>query len=260
MSPQVSIIMNCHNGEKFLYSSLDSIMKQSYKNWELIFWDNNSSDNSSKIVKAINDKRIKYFFSQKYENLYKARNLALEKTNGNFISFLDTDDIWNEYFLEKCLKEIKKDNCRLVYTKYFIKNEINNKIYVSEKKDLPSGFITKNLLRKNIVGINCVLIEKKVFDNERFNPKYQIIGDYDFFVKISLKNKFHALQEPLITYRHHSENFTNKNMRLHIEEYQYWINENKSNFKSICYLLLVNLNLMKLKLKLFLLNFKIYNQ
>ena len=52
--------MNCHNGEKFLHKSLDSILRQSYKNWELI-WDNNSSDNSSKIINA-DDKRIKYFF------------------------------------------------------------------------------------------------------------------------------------------------------------------------------------------------------
>ena len=161
--------MNCHNGEKFLHKSLDSILRQSYKNWELIFWDNNSSDNSSKIINAVDDKRIKYFFSRKYENLYKARNLALEKASGNFISFLDTDDTWNEYFLEKNLREIKKNDCNLVYTKYFIKNEKNNKIYVNEKKDLPSGFITKNLLKKNIVGINGVLIEKKVFDHQQFN-------------------------------------------------------------------------------------------
>ena len=256
---KISIIMNCHNGEKFLHKSLDSILRQSYKNWELIFWDNNSSDNSSKIINAVDDKRIKYFFSRKYENLYKARNLALEKASGNFISFLDTDDTWNEYFLEKNLREIKKNDCNLVYTKYFIKNEKNNKIYVNEKKDLPSGFLSKNLLKKNIVGINGVLIEKKVFDHQQFNPKYQIIGDYDFFVKISLQNKFHALQEPLITYRYHSENFTNKNMRLHVEEYKHWINENKNKFKSLYYLFIFNFNLLKLKLKLFLLNYKISN-
>ena len=59
---KISIIMNCHNGEKFLHKSLDSILRQSYTNWELIFWDNNSSDNSSKIINAVDDKRIKYFF------------------------------------------------------------------------------------------------------------------------------------------------------------------------------------------------------
>ena len=59
----VSIIMNCHNGEKFLSEAIKSILKQSYKNWELIFWDNCSTDNSSLILKSFKDSRIKYFRS-----------------------------------------------------------------------------------------------------------------------------------------------------------------------------------------------------
>ena len=64
-SPLVSVIMNCHNGQKFLNDSLKSLFKQSYKNWELIFFDNNSEDNSKKIVKSFKDKRIKFFSSKK---------------------------------------------------------------------------------------------------------------------------------------------------------------------------------------------------
>ena len=63
--PLVSIIMNCHNGEKYLKYSLDSIFNQTYKNWELIFFDNNSSDNSLKILKKYNLKKIKYFSTKK---------------------------------------------------------------------------------------------------------------------------------------------------------------------------------------------------
>lgn len=255
--PEVSIIMNCHNGKKFLHQSLDSILKQSYKNWELIFWDNKSSDNSSEIVRNIKDNRIKYFFSDKFENLYKARNQALEKANGNYISFLDTDDVWNKLFLEKNLREIRRNNCSIVYTKYFIKNELKNKKYISQKEDLPSGHITNNLLKKNIVGINGVLIEKKIFDEQKFNPNYQIIGDYDFFIRISLKNKFHAIQEPLLTYRYHSTNFTNTNIKLWIEEYKNWINENQQKFENKYDLVFANFYLFKLKLKLFFSNIKI---
>ena len=60
--PLVSIIMNCHNGEKYLKKSLQSIKNQEYKNWELIFWDNKSSDKSKKIFSQFKDKRFKYFF------------------------------------------------------------------------------------------------------------------------------------------------------------------------------------------------------
>ena len=94
--PLISIIMNCYNGEKYLKKSIKSVINQNYKNWELIFWDNKSSDNSKKILKEFKDNRIKYFFSKKFTNLYEARNLAIKKSKGSYICFLDTDDWWDK--------------------------------------------------------------------------------------------------------------------------------------------------------------------
>ena len=62
----VSIILNCYNGEKYLKDSLLSIKNQTYKNWELIFWDNRSSDNSKKILKSLKMKNVRYFLSKKH--------------------------------------------------------------------------------------------------------------------------------------------------------------------------------------------------
>ncbi|SVC54039.1 uncharacterized protein METZ01_LOCUS306893, partial [marine metagenome] len=87
--------MNCYNGEKYLREALDSIIDQTYKNWELIFWDNQSTDNSANIVLSYNDHRIKYFLSKKSSLLYDARNLAIEKTQGEYLAFLDVDDFWD---------------------------------------------------------------------------------------------------------------------------------------------------------------------
>ena len=100
-NPLVSIIMNCYNGEKFLHEALDSIINQTYKNWELIFWDNQSTDNSSFIVQSYKDQRIKYFFSKKHTLLYEARNMAIEKSEGEYLAFLDVDDYWDSAKLEK---------------------------------------------------------------------------------------------------------------------------------------------------------------
>ena len=83
--PIISIIMNCYNGEAFLNEAINSITKQTFENWELIFFDNNSKDNSEKIVKSFKDSRIKYFKSDRLLNLYDARNLAVNKTNGDYI-------------------------------------------------------------------------------------------------------------------------------------------------------------------------------
>ena len=95
-SPLVSVIMNSHNGEKFLRRSLNSLFRQSYNNWELVFFDNKSSDNSLKILNNYNSKKVRYFYSKKKLKLYDARNKAIKKAKGKFITFLDTDDSWSK--------------------------------------------------------------------------------------------------------------------------------------------------------------------
>ena len=82
--------MNCYNGESYLNESIKSAISQTYNNWELIFWDNRSKDNSVEIFKSYKDKRFKYFYTHEHTSLYKARNCAIEESKGDFISFLDT--------------------------------------------------------------------------------------------------------------------------------------------------------------------------
>ena len=250
--PLVSIIMNCHNGEKFLEDSLKSIFNQTYQNWELVFWDNISTDKSSMILKKYKDQRIRYFLAKKFEKLYKARNLALEKTLGEYICFLDTDDLWNENFIEKHLNRIKESNCNITYSKYFILNEINKKKHINENKKLPSGFITMHLLKKYTIGIGAILLNKKIFQKYKFDPNYNIIGDFDFFLKLSLSESFYPLQEPLMTYRYHPNNFSNNNYDTYINELKSWIKLNKSEFKKISNFNYLRMNILKLKIKKYL--------
>ena len=247
--------MNCYNGEKYLKESLISIINQSYTNWELIFWDNKSTDQSSQIVKTTVDKRINYYCSENFEKLYKARNHALEKASGDFICFLDTDDFYDKDFIKKHLDKILESNCDIVYSKYFIKNEINNTVHINKKKDLPSGLITKNLLRDNLVGISAVFLKKKVFNVTKFNPNYEVIGDFDFFLRLSLTTKFYPLQEPLLTYRHHKNNFTNKFNNIFINELKFWIKENKKLLNNKYSTKFLRLKILKLQIKNI---FKIY--
>ena len=126
--PLVSIIMNCHNGEKYLKQSIKSILDQSYSNWELIFWDNDSTDNSKTIVCSFSDKRIKYFKSENFNKLYESRNLAIKKANGEYISFLDTDDMWDKNKIEKQIDFFKKNqDFEVVYTNFYIYQEAKKK-------------------------------------------------------------------------------------------------------------------------------------
>ena len=97
--PLVSVIVNCYNGEQFLKEAIDSIYAQTYNNWEIIFWDNASSDDSANIARSF-DKKLKYYRAKKQTKLYNARNLALEKCLGSFVAFLDCDDVWIDQKLE----------------------------------------------------------------------------------------------------------------------------------------------------------------
>ena len=114
MYPLVSVVMNCFNGEKYLRFSLKSVLNQTYQNIEIIFWDNLSSDDSAKIVKNLKDKRIKYYRGDKFVNLYEARNLAIKKAKGDFITFLDTDDWWKKDKIEKQLQLYKMKEKKLM--------------------------------------------------------------------------------------------------------------------------------------------------
>ena len=248
--PLVSVIINCFNGEKYLRESLNSVYEQTYKNWELIFLDNNSTDNSYKILKKNFDKRIKYFRSKKVLKLYQARNYAVKKARGTYITFLDTDDFWKNNFLKKHLNIIQKFNSEIVYSKYFIMDEQRNKIYLKEEKNLISGYITQYLLNNYNVGILAVMIKKKIFNQYKFNDNLNIIGDFDFFIRLSLKHKFIALNNALSVYRFHKDNFTSRNTKIYYLEFKHWY---RDNFK-----LINQFSLTKLKYIIFKLRIKYY--
>ena len=99
--PLVSVIMNCYNGASFIKKSISSVINQNYKNWEIIFWDNRSTDDTYLEICKFSDTRIKYYLAEKHTTLYQARNYAIEKANGDFYAFLDVDDWWDQNKLNK---------------------------------------------------------------------------------------------------------------------------------------------------------------
>ncbi|MFZ2302791.1 MAG: glycosyltransferase [Gallionella sp.] len=91
--PLVSVLMNCYNGEKYLRAALDSVLAQTYQNWELVFWDNQSTDDSAAICKSYADRRIRYFYASEHTELGPARIQAFQQIRGEFVAVLDADDI-----------------------------------------------------------------------------------------------------------------------------------------------------------------------
>ena len=183
MDKKVSVIVNFHNGDKYLYDCIKSILNQSYNNLEIILWDNFSSDNSFKIIKKFNDHRIKYFFNKIKEPLYKARNQAILASTGDLIAFLDSDDWWEDNYISSRAKLFYDENYHYYYcnAKIFYEKTKKNRIY--KNYTLPDGKIFDSLSRDYFIIISGVIFKRDIFSKfGMFNEIFNIIGDYDFIM------------------------------------------------------------------------------
>ena len=226
--PLVSIIMNCYNGEKYLREAIDSVISQKYNNWELIFWDNLSADKSSEIFKSYKDKRLKYYFAQSHsEILYKAKNYALEKVNGDFVAFLDVDDWWLPHKLEKQIPLFKDPKVGLVYGNLWRFFEKKNKKEIYRKKLLPKGMILNDLLDDYTISSATYVIRRESIKSLKysFNDKFHIIGDFDLNIRLAAKWKFDCIQEPVAVGRIHGKNESLIKKNIEIKELKIWYEE-----------------------------------
>jgi len=224
--------MNCFNGERYLRDSVDSVISQTYENWEVIFWDNQSTDNSAKIFKDYKDDRLKYYCADSHtEILYRARNYALKKTKGEFIAFLDVDDWWLPEKLEKQIPLFDDPEVGMVYGNVWLFHEKKNKKELYKKGELPTGKILNELLNDYVIGSPTYVIRKKTLESldYSFNDDLHIIGDFDINIRLSAKWKINCTQSPIAFARRHSKNVSISNREKEINELKGWFKQMKDN-------------------------------
>jgi glycosyltransferase involved in cell wall biosynthesis len=235
MMPKISVIMNCFNGADYLDLSLKSVFSQTYLDWEIIFIDNCSTDNSAEIAKSYGEK-VKYFKTESNIPLYEARNIALKHIEGEFVSFLDVDDLWSNDKLEKQLKLFENLEVGFVFTGVEF---IDNKGLTIQKDHAPlkRGWITQPLLLRNFIAMSSSMIRASIFQKNIFNSEYNLIGDYDFWLRISTYVKADFIAEKLFFSRIHENSTTNKNkgkwileMRRH---YVSFLKKNKLKYPNV---------------------------
>jgi glycosyltransferase involved in cell wall biosynthesis len=229
--------MTCYNGESFLYEAVKSILNQTYLNWELIFYDNNSNDQSEKIIKDFKDKRIKYFRLNELVNLGTIRKLAFSKCEGEFISFLDVDDYWTKFKLQKQIEKFEmNENIDVLYSNYYkVENQEINKV----KKILHRGNCQNQIISSYINGAPLtawltLMIKKSVIDKLEysFDENTHIASDFDLIIRLSSFCYFDYNDEYLGYYRLHQRN-ESKSRKKEIDELIYIINKYQKN-KLIC--------------------------
>ena len=222
--PLVSIIMNCFNGEKYLVEAVRSVLQQSYQNWELIFWDNQSIDSSREIIQSFKDNRIKYFYSDQFTDLGGARAKACNFVEGDFLAILDTDDIWYPKKLEKQLKYFEDHEVGLcISNTLFFNSKKRNILY---KRNPPVGKVTENLLENYFISLESILIKMEYINklNIFFDKRFSHIADFDLIIRLSTICKMAYCPEVLSGWRIHESNASFTENEKFLDEKIKWIN------------------------------------
>ena len=220
--PIISIITPMYNAEEFISKSIESVLKQSFKSWEMIIIDDFSSDNSTSIVNRYiaQDSRIKLIKSKEnFGGPAKPRNLGIKNAKGSFIAFLDCDDYWSTDKLKICVNSFNSQ-VDLIYhdlqKTYFKRN--NNKKKLLKSRKLIKPIFNDLLLNGNIIANSSVIVRKNLILNVgMFDESKKLIAaeDYNLWLRISsLTEKFLYIPKSLGYYCERYDSISNKNMSL----------------------------------------------
>lgn len=219
MIPLVSVIMNCYNGEKYLREAIDSIYAQTYKNWEIIFWDNASEDKSAEIAKSY-DSRLKYFRAEETIHLGMARNKALEQCRGEYIAFLDCDDLWMPEKLKRQVPLFQDPKVGLVFSNVVYFNNQSDGFRLYDRIEYHEGYCFSQLLENYFLCLSTIVIRGEVIEREDewFDTRMNFIEEADFARRIALNWKLSMTPSALAKWRVHDSSLTWKKGQLIIEE------------------------------------------
>lgn len=225
-APRVSIIVNAYNGEAFLAEALDSARAQTHQDWELVLWDDVSTDGSAEVFHSYDDPRFRYFLAPEHTPLGVARHMAIGEARGEWLAFLDQDDIWSPDKLQQQLALVDAEppgTLGLVYgraTAFTPDGAERDYDHHFEGRALPEGDIFGALMSlANFVPMSSSMVSREVYDAVGgIPPAYTTCVDYYLFAIIARSYGARAVQEPCCRYRLHDDNMSATHaMRSHVE-------------------------------------------
>ena len=201
--PLVSVSMPAFNAAKYLASSIESVLAQTYQNFELIIYDDGSKDRTREIIQSFSDPRIKIILADQNQGLIVARNAIAQQAQGKYIALLDCDDIAEPTRLEEQVAYLESGQCDLCGTAYWTINEQTGIIKKSKQKY--SNADLKALLTIGSPFCNPTVMGKaEIFKGLPYLQQNKHAEDYGFFVEAALKDwRFANLKNRLLTYRLH---------------------------------------------------------
>jgi glycosyltransferase involved in cell wall biosynthesis len=229
MSPKVSVNLCCYNSEQYLRETIQSVINQTYTDWELIVINDGSIDSTESIVYEYKDMGYPIIYHyQENQGLGSSRNKALSLSRGDYISFIDHDDVWLDSKLEKQVSVLEKNiDVDFTYSNFYSLS--NNKKTIFSKKCLPHGYVFGDFLRYYPVAVVTVMFRKKALDgfNQLFDEKLKLSEDFDLFMRILYRSRAWYMNEPLAVYRVHSNMSSLKFIEKWPDEMEYIIDKLK---------------------------------
>ena len=212
MQPRVSVILNCRNGADFLNQAIDSLLAQTFEDWELVAWDDGSTDDSQFILKSYHDKRIRLFSSPSSDSLSRVRALAIRQCCAEWIAFLDQDDVW---LPDKLARQVKLADqypgCGLIYGRAIrFRGKAGIRDHRHEWTPLPEGQIFERLLIDScFICMSTAMIRKSALAKiDPIPPHVRLAPDYYLYLALALQFEARAIQEPVCLYREHENNLS----------------------------------------------------
>ena len=235
---KVSIIMPAYNSAKFIKESIDSVLQQTYRNWELVIFDDLSTDNTMEILKeySIKDERIRVFQNDKNSGAAISRNNAIKEAKGRFIAFLDSDDIWIKDKLTVQIKFMEDNNYPFSCTKYGKIDEESNilkKVVKVREKSTYKKILT------NVPGNLTVIYDTKYIE-KTYIPDIKKRNDLLMWLRVSKKTKYlYGLDMLLAYHRIRSGSISSDKRKLIKYQWQVYRKHENLNIFRASYTMLV---------------------
>lgn len=214
--PKVSVIMNCLDCERYLPAALASVQAQSFQNLEIIFWDNGSKDGSADLAQDFGP-QLRYFRSRETVPLGAARNLAIAQARGEYIAFLDCDDLWRPGKLARQIARLDQDQeIGLICTDTEISDGRQELRRLFAQSRPASGRVFAELMERQWISMSSAVVRKKALQDiatragtdKWFDESLNVCEEADVFYRIAHDWKCDYIDEPLTVWRVHGANTT----------------------------------------------------
>lgn len=236
MKPLVSINLCCFNSETYLGETLRSIAAQTFKDWELVIVNDGSTDATESIILEFKDQgyQVVYHY-QENRGIAASRNRAIELSRGDYIAFIDHDDIWMPELLSRQLASFDEETI-LVYGNFVTRDMMSGREYVSfdPHTEFHEGEVAEHIVKKNFIFIETVVVRAGAVRalGEVFDPKLLMTDDLDFLFRLSLTGNFKYTPDVSMVYRMHPGNVTMTKRHCYVHDLSYLVQKYRGRISS----------------------------